>query len=120
MRRLLFALLALTLTSAPLGAQDPYFGYEQITVAATAIGFTAAKINTGAGHPQATRAYCRLETAEIRFRTDGGTPTTTVGTLLEPGDTLEVNDAIQLPQFLAIRTGGTSGSLSCTYSSNGK
>lgn len=121
MQRFRVALAVLVLWSVSAAtAQNPYFGYEQITVANTAIGFTTAKIVEGGGHPQATRAYCRLETAEIRYRVDGGTPTTTVGTLLEPGDALEIPDPIQIPQFLAIRTGATSGSLSCTYSSNGR
>jgi hypothetical protein len=113
--------LALVVASITLAAQTPYYGYEQITVANSAIGFTASKITEGNGHPQATRALCRLETAEIRYRTDGGTPTSSVGTLLEPGDVLEINaDPVQIAQFLAIRTGSTSGSLSCAYSSNGK
>lgn len=121
MRRLLLTLL-LCCTAAMIGhAQDPYYGYEQITVANTAIGFTATKIQAGGGHPQATRALCRLETAEIRYRTDGGTPTSSVGILLEPGDVLDIaGDPAQIAQFLAIRTGSTSGSLSCTYTSNGK
>lgn len=99
-----------------LAAQQSYVAFEQITVAATAIGFTTTKI-TPAGRPQATVALCRVETAEIRYTVDGTTPTTTVGTLLEIGDTLTVNGHDVLVSFRAIRTGGTSGQLDCTYSS---
>lgn len=121
MRRCLTVGLLLIASAIGLFAQDPYYGYEQITITGTAIGFTGSKISgQSTGHPQATRALCRLETAEIRYRTDGGTPTASVGTLLEPGDVLDMRDAIALPQFLAIRTGATSGSLSCTYTSNGQ
>lgn len=91
-------------------------GYEQITVANTAIGFTSTKINPSAG--QMLTASCRLETAEIRWTLDGTTPTTTIGTLLEPGDQLIVSGFTNLSLFRAIRTGATSGVLSCHYSSS--
>lgn len=101
--------------SASLGAWT-YIGFEQITVAGTAIGFTAAKIDgTGGAHPQATMAVCRNETAQIRYTTDGTTPTSTVGTQLEIGDWLGLTGYDQLSNFRAIRTGSTSGKLNCTY-----
>lgn len=92
-----------------------YIGFEQITVAAAATGFTAAKI-TPPGRPEATIASCRLETAEIRWRIDGLPGSATVGTLLEPGDILTVTGHDALLVFSSFRTGATSGVLDCTYS----
>jgi hypothetical protein len=92
-----------------------YVGFEQITVAAAAIGFTTAKI-TPPGRPEATIASCRLETAEIRWRIDGLPGSATVGTLLEPGDILTVTGHDALVTFSAFRTGATSGQLDCNYS----
>ena len=97
--------------------QFTYTAQEQITVAGTAIGFTAATINVGDGHAQANTATCRNETAQIRVTVDGTTPTSTVGTLVEIGDTFQVSSNNAMNLFRAIRTGGTSGKLTCNYSS---
>lgn len=107
-------LLGLLLT-VPLSAVS-YLAFETVTVAATAIGFTDATIVETAGHPAATLAVCRLETAEIRVRYDGTAPTAAVGTLVEIGDTITVTGSDVLRAFRAIRTTGTSGVLDCHYS----
>ncbi|MCC6417226.1 MAG: hypothetical protein IT429_03140 [Gemmataceae bacterium] len=96
-----------------------YVAFEQVTVAATSIGLTAATINNGNGHPQAVCALLRLQGAQIRFRLDGADPTTTVGTPLEVGDVLSIQGNALLNNFRAIRTGGTSGVLNCTYIGEG-
>lgn len=94
--------------------------FEQLTVDTTVGGvrFTATKIqpNGGGTSPAATLATCRLRTAEISFTLDGTAPTTTVGTLLEVNETLTVTGTDFIKAFRAIRTGGTSGQLDCTYS----
>lgn len=95
-------------------AQAAYVDDEQITVTNTAIGLTATKIRP-AGRPQANYAVCRLELAEIRYRLNGSAATASVGTLLEVGDTLPIRGNDLLANFSAIRTGGTSGQLDCTY-----
>lgn len=92
------------------------YAYEAITVADTAIGFTAANVATDRGDrkdPQ--KAICTLETAQIRFRIDGGDPTTTVGHVLNPGDVVEITGPADMINFRAIRTGSTSGSLKVSY-----
>lgn len=117
---ILSALLAVVVASVTSVAGVSYIASEQITVAATAIGFTTSKItpNGGPGQAQAVTAICRLETAEIRYTNDGTTtPTSSVGTLLEIGDVLTVQGHDVLVNFKAIRTGGSSGQLDCTYSS---
>ncbi len=92
-----------------------YLAFEQITVAGTAIGFTSTKITPAGAPQQPDTAVCRLETAQIRYTIDGTTPTSTVGTLLETGDTIAVYGHDVLVRFRAIRT-GSSGQLNCTYS----
>jgi hypothetical protein len=58
----------------------------------------------------------RLETAQIRYTVDGVTaPTTTVGTLLEIGESLLLWGTQDIQNFKAIRTGGSSGVLDVHY-----
>lgn len=91
-----------------------------------AVDFAALTVDNtadGVTLPQVRRARCglrgkivgRLETAQIRFRVDGHAPSTTVGTLLEVGETLEIVGYADLERFRAIRTGGSSGTLQVTY-----
>lgn len=88
--------------------------YESITVADTAIGFTAATIAAVPNTPEAT-ATCTLETAQIRFRTDGTAPTSSEGHILEIGQSLDVFGWQAMSNLRAIRTGSTSGVLKCSY-----
>ncbi len=64
---------------------------------------------------KAVYAFCRLETAQIRYTLDTTAPTTSVGWLLEVGETLELHGRYELANFLAIRTGSTSGTLEVEY-----
>ena len=105
----LFILIFLLASITSAGATS----FEQITVATSAIGFTSATITPGA--ETADYAYCRVETAQIRYTYNGTTPTTTVGTLLETGDIVCLDDASDIKAFRAIRTGSTSGQLNCHY-----
>lgn len=87
--------------------------HESITVAGTALGFTAANLTRTGG--QVVGALVSAETAQMRYCVDGTTATSTVGHLLEAGDVIEVFGANNLAKFSAIRTGGTSGTLKVTY-----
>ena len=93
--------------------------YEKITVAATAIGFTAAKIlGTSTTFDPSTgckEIFATLEGAPIRFLMDGTTPTSAIGHLMQPGDNLTLQNPWDIQKFRAIRTTGTSGSLYVTY-----
>lgn len=113
MKRVLFALFAILLVASPEAAS--YTKYEQITVASAVKILTVQNYFAG-GQQLATVVSCRLETAEIRWTIDGTTPTTTVGNPLEPLETLVLTDLSAMSGFQAIRTGGTSGLLNCTYS----
>ena len=87
---------------------------EILTVAATAIGFTAAKLSpSSTDTPKA--AICTLESGEIRFWTDGSTPTSSEGHILAIGAQLIIESFDSMKGFLAIRTGAVSGVLSVTY-----
>ncbi|HXG71325.1 MAG TPA: hypothetical protein VNJ04_12035 [Gemmatimonadaceae bacterium] len=117
MRRVSLALV-IALLAVPVSAQQQYLAFEQVTVAATSIGFTSALINP-AGQVQANKAVCRVETAQMRFRIDGTAPTAAVGTILDVGDILTLVGNDVLRSFRAIRTGATSGVLSCSYTTPG-
>jgi CO dehydrogenase/acetyl-CoA synthase alpha subunit len=86
--------------------------YEALTIDNTAGGIAC----TAAKYTGCRRAFMTLETAQIRFTIDGTAPTTTVGHILDIGDILKLDSAEDIAAFRAIRTGGTSGSLRCTYS----
>lgn len=86
---------------------------EQLTIDATVGGITL----TSAKYGTSTKALIQVETASIRYRTNGSAPTTTLGTLLNAGDILTLDSAGDIANFKAIRTGATSAVINCTYSS---
>ena len=91
--------------------------FEQITVAGTAVGFTAATIApSGATNTPATMATVTVETAPVRYRTDGTAPTASVGTLLNIGDRITVWGQGDVAAIQFIRTTGTSATIDCEYS----
>lgn len=116
MRYILASVIALSLSGAVVAQTWTTLGFETITAAGTAIGFTATTLEpNGQGNaPQASVGVCRVATAQIRYRVDGPSPTSSVGILAEIGDVISLNSFLVLRNFKAIRTGGTSGVLSCT------
>ena len=96
--------------------QTSGFAFEALTIDNTVggIGFTTATFNP-AGGPGATAALVTTEVAQVRYRYDGGAPTATVGHLLEIGDRLKLEGSENLNRFRAIRTGASSGTLTCTF-----
>lgn len=87
------------------------YANETLTIAATAVGFTAATHLS-----KAAVARCGpLESGQVRYWTNGAVPTSTAGHLLEVGDRMVIDDPTEIVNFLAIRTGGVSGSLPATY-----
>ena len=106
----LIIVLALIMATAAWAAL-PVF--ESITVANTAIGFTAAII--GSTTDIVTEVDCTLETAQIRFRVDGTDPTSTEGHILNVGSSIKLTNRAEIAKFKAIRTGAASGALKCSY-----
>jgi len=95
-----------------------YRDYESITVADTAIGFTASKITPSSGevaNKDAELAFCRLETANVRYRMDGTDPTSSEGVLLKADETVIIVGTSNVKRFRAIRTGSTSGVLKVMF-----
>lgn len=88
---------------------------ESLTFDSTAggIGFTGSVITVG--NVEASKATFVLEGAQCRFTLDGTAPTTTVGTPIEVGDFIEITGTSDINNFMAIRTGSTSGTAEVTY-----
>ena len=86
--------------------------FEQITIDSTVGG----KALTSTTYTTARKALITVETAQIRFTVNGTAPTTTVGHIGDIGDTIELESNADIVAFRAIRTGGTSGLISVTYS----
>ena len=88
--------------------------YEQLTVADTVQALTEAMYQP-TQYLKAQKAVVTVETAGLRFLTDGNNPTTTRGHELGTGDVVELNSPDEIKKFRAIRTGGTSSSIHVTY-----
>ena len=85
------------------------YAYESISVAGTAVGFTAGTAD------DAKYALVTVETAAIRVRTDGTSPTATEGHELEPGDQLLLETSKEVLNFKAIRRDGVSATIRVSY-----
>lgn len=85
------------------------FAYESKTVANSAVGLTSGT------YSDAIRAEMTLETAQIRIRSDGTSPTSSEGRIVEIGDTIILKSAAQIAAFKAIRTGAVSAVLKVEY-----
>lgn len=98
--------------------QSPAQDHEKITVAATAIGPTAAKLlinQAGGRKKRAVKAFLTVETASCRIMFHGGTPTSSSGHLLVEGDYITVDGEANVANILMIRTSGTSSEVMVTY-----
>lgn len=85
--------------------------YESVTVDNTVGGVFL----TRATYDRARNAFMTLESAQIRFTKDGTAPTTSVGHLLQVGQTLNLDGSNEIKNFRAIRTGAASGVLKVSY-----
>ena len=94
-----------------VGKLIPY-DFETVTIADTAIGLTASKINST---PRPKKIYITFETASCRFRYDGTNPTSTVGHLFVPTSSLILEGFSQMQNVKFIRTGGTSAVAQVSY-----
>lgn len=85
---------------------------ERITVAASSTRLTIAE---WADPPLPQTAMITVETASIRYLTNGTNPTSTTGTQAYIGDKIELHNPTELENFRAIRTGSTSATLQVIY-----
>lgn len=90
------------------------FGYETLTVSTTALGGTAA-VYAPADEDPATVAVISVESNGIRFRYDGGTPTSAIGHALSSGATYELLGADNIANLRMIRSGGADATVHLTY-----
>ena len=94
--------------STPTRSSSRAINFEQIEV-------STLKTLTPEIYTLATQALIIVETASIRYRIDGGTPTATVGMLANIGDKVTISSSSDIANFKAIAT--SSGSLiDVTYS----
>ena len=95
------------------------YDYEAITVSNTAIGCTAAKLSFTPTLGQIRKAHeihVTIETDSVRYRFDGGTPTSSVGHLATAGTVISVKGPHNLARFLMIRvTGDASAKITYSY-----
>jgi hypothetical protein len=92
--------------------------YEEVTVGVSAVGFSSTKIMpiTGPYARMSARAILvSSENGDIRFRIDGGLPSTSSGHYFTNGDTLVLTGTQAIQQFQGIRCGDTNGLLKVTY-----
>ncbi len=92
--------------------------YEEVTVGAQVAVLSATKIQPVSGpyaNTVARAALISLEDADVRFRIDGGSPSTTSGHYFTSGDTLVLSGTQALKRFQSIRAGEASGTLRVTY-----
>lgn len=115
---LMSRVFVLAMVLAALTADAGQWSYQKqtsISVTAASTGFTSADIN-GAGHPQATMAYC-VPTVDIWYTTDGTTPVASSAGMPVSADqpfALSGNDT--LTNFRATRDAGD-GTIFCTVAS---
>lgn len=88
------------------GKELKVYDYEALSVAGAAVSLTAGKLAV-ADKAKCIRVWITSETADIRYRLDGGDPTTSVGHLLIAGGTLEVEGQTNLERFSMIAVSGT-------------
>ena len=85
--------------------------YDMETLAPTsnaAVGATAAKLAVSGKQP-AVKIIAVAETQAIRYRLDGGAPSTTVGHLVAAGESFEVEGETNIKNLKIIAVTGTAG-----------
>ena len=90
------------------------YGTESITVSNAAKAFTSGTIEPGDGTIPAKATFI-VEGASIRFTVDGTTPTSSVGLLVQIGDTITINGQTDIKAFRAIRVTSTDATIQPVY-----
>ena len=80
----------------PTPVGPSYAAFESVTVSSTAVSLPMAKLGFD-------NALITVETDQVRFRLDAIAPTSSVGHLLDAGDTLILNSADQIVKIRFIR-----------------
>ena len=99
-----------------IAGQFTAFNFESITIDDTSGGVAlTTAILSDSNSQHAKRAFITVEDASIRWRYDGGTPTSSIGHLANRRSIIIISTAGNLKNFRAIRTGNTDAIIRCTY-----
>ena len=90
------------------------YDYESISITNTVTGLTEARYLDSDGF-YAKRIVIAVETAQIRYRYDGGNPSASEGMPANPMDIIILKGSSNIKNFKAIRTGSTSAALRIIY-----
>ena len=96
-------------------AQDRPAITETITVSTTSIGLSAATLGGGTtGQPQRTSCFFTLETANVRWLTNGKDPDTNTGHVYASGATLSIDGYVNLVRLRFIRDDAADATLTAS------
>ncbi len=87
-----------------------YDAYENLVVSDDVVGFTADTVGKNRD-----RGFITVEDGNVRYRVDGGDPGADSGHLLESGDTLILDNQVQLQRVRFLAQGNTPATLRCSY-----
>lgn len=96
-----------------MAVEKTYQTHETKTVSTSSVGFaiTAAQIAAGGFNV----ARVDVDTTAIKYRWDGGDPTTSVGHNAAAGTSFLLHGAQRIAAFRAIRNGGADAVLNVTF-----
>ena len=89
--------------------------FETLTISSTAIGLTPNIYSKNNGLEMCNKATILVEDANIRYRVDGGNPTSTLGLLANNGDVISLIGRSELKLFRAIREAAADATITCDY-----
>jgi len=89
-------------------------GFEQITVSNSVKTLTESKYVKDNFY--AKKALITIESAQVRWTIDGTTPTSSIGHLNNPFDSITLIGTANIKGFKIIRAGATNAKISVTYS----
>ena len=87
------------------------FAYEALAVDTLQVLTASKYTSSGAKHIE---ALITVETAQFRYTLDGTTPTNAVGHLVNPGDSIVLQNLDQIKGFQSIKVGAASA-IKVTY-----
>ncbi len=90
--------------------------FEQLTIGNTVNGIALTKAKLGS----CNKAIVTVEAASLRYRVDGGFPTSTVGHIAYVGDIIELESSSEMTNFRAIREGSVDSKITVTYLNEGR
>ncbi len=91
------------------------FGFETITVGSSVSSLTAGTYTIDSSGEKAKRAIITIQSAQVRYRYDGTSPTASIGHLCNPFDVITLIGSDNISNFKAIRAGSTDAVISVTY-----